>query len=64
MRKKGWRNWDVKEEFSMVIKVAMIKVKENHLHMSEYIFQHQYSQMVNYMLQFQEWPQEKVWRYW
>lgn len=56
----------VKEEFSMGIKVAMqwslIKVKVNHLNMSEYIFQHQYSYMVNYKLQFQEWHQEKVWR--
>jgi len=32
--------------------------------MSEYIFQHQYSHMVNYKLQFQEWTQENVWRYW
>jgi len=23
-----------------------------------------YSHMVNYMLQFQEWPGENVWRYW
>ena len=51
MWKSRRQNWDVKEEFSMGIKVVMTI---NYLNMSEYIFQHQYSHMVNYMLQFQE----------
>lgn len=48
----------------------LIKVKDNHLNMSEYISQHQYSQMINYMLHFQDDLKKRFedidnqWRWW